>query len=194
MAAGPTGKYVSRLLVAWAVLVVLVGAALTSFHQPFRTPNEKLLVLMTDPGRGEWRALHVLSGGCVCSRRVMLHLLERRKMDHVVEQVLMVDDQVPYLPDVETLLGKLQDAGFPVRHIAADRIPDETGFSGVPLLVFASPEGRTAYVGGYGPAGDQDAVIYENVSAGKPQKSLHVIGCAVGSRIRRAADPLHLKY
>ena len=194
MTAGPTGKHVPRLLFAWAVLVVLVGAALTSFHQPFRTPDEKLLVLMADPGHGEWKAMHVLSGGCVCSRRVMLHLLARKKMDHVVEQVLMVDDQVPYLPDAETLLGKLRDAGFPVRHIAADRIPDEAGFSGVPLLVFASPEGKAAYVGGYGPAGDQDAAIYANISAGRPQKPLHVIGCAVGSRIRRAVDPLHLKY
>jgi hypothetical protein len=188
------GKHVSRLLAAWAVAVILVGGVLTSYHQPFRTPDEKLLLLMTDPGHGEWKALHLLSGGCGCSRRVMLHLLARQKMDHVEEQVLMVDDQESYLPDVETLLGKLQKAGFSVSHIAADHIPDEAGFSGVPLLVFASPEGKPAYIGGYGTAGDQDTAIYANLRAGRAQKSLNVIGCAVGSRVRRAADPLHLKY
>ena len=65
------------LLAVWAGSVVLVGGALTSFHQPFRTPGAGVLALAGDARGHDWRAIHFLSGSCQCSQRVMQHLLAR---------------------------------------------------------------------------------------------------------------------
>jgi hypothetical protein len=182
------------MFAAWAVAVVFIGGVLTSYHQPFRTPDERILSLVKDPGRGRWRALHVLSGSCGCSQKVMAHLLKRHPFDGLVEQVLVIDGGEAYLPGSDVLLAKLAQQGFAVSHLAANDISQDVGLRGVPLLIFASPENKIFYMAGYGSFGDQDTKILQQIRAGQRPKGLPVVGCAVGRQVRSKADPFRLKY
>jgi len=184
----------SWLFAIWALTVILIGSVLTSYHQPFQTPDDSILALVAKPLHPQWRALHVLSASCGCSQRVMQHLLQRRLFDGVAEEILIVDGDAPDLPGSSTLLASLERAGFSITHIAAKDLPQNTGLHGVPLLVFASPTNHIAYIGGYGSTQDRDAAILEQIRSGQTAKPLAVLGCAIGKGIRRQADPLHLKY
>jgi len=179
---------------SWAVTAVLIGGVLMSYHQPFLSPDERVLKLARDPGHGQWRALHLLSGSCGCSQRVMLHLLGRHPLEGLLEQVLLVDGPGDDLPGSKALAVKLQEEGFEVTHLAVKDIPEGIGLRGVPLLVIASPENKIAYLGGYGSAEEKDQEIYRQVLSGAQPKGLPIIGCAIGARLHRSADPFHLKY
>ncbi len=178
----------------WACAAVLAGSVLMSFHQPFRTPGEGIMSLGHAPDGGSWRMLHVVSGSCGCSQKVMDHLLQRGPVAGVQEEVLVVDGGEPYLTGSAARLEKLAKAGFVVSHVKASAIPADAGLKGVPLLAVASPGRGAVYVGGYGSGGDQDGTILRELMAGRKASPLAAIGCAVGLRIRRAADPLRLKY
>ncbi len=182
------------ILAMWAASVVLMGAVLTSFHQPFSGPAGEILALTPSPGGGQWRMLHVLSASCGCSQRVMRHLLTRRPFPDVTEQVLLVDGEGADPQASSELIVRLGEQGFGVTRIAAKNIPAGTGLRGVPLLVVASPEDKIAYLGGYGSRGDEDGAVLRKVRAGAKVEALPVLGCAVGSRIQRQADPFGLKY
>ena len=186
----------SFFLGLWAVLAVLAGSVLMSYHAPFREPSAKILALAggTPAGKPQWRAIHILSGSCGCSQRVMRHLLERRPFPAIHEEVLLVDGPESYLPGSKTLAAKLGDDGFKVRRIPLANIPEESGLRGVPLLVFASPQDEVVYLGGYGSAGDKDGAILDQIRLHRVPKSLPILGCAIGSRLRRRADPFHWKY
>ncbi len=173
---------------------MLLGAILTSYHQPMRSPGQKVLQLAGLSSQKRWRAIHLLSGSCGCSQRVMLHLLERPLFNDVEEHLLVIDDDTPYLPESNSLLQRLQQYGFTVRHIAANEIPDDVELRGVPLLLFVSPEGNIRYSGGYGSHYDQDVSLFEQVRSGQSPRPLSLLGCAVGNRLKRKADPFHLKY
>jgi hypothetical protein len=182
------------LLAVWAGSVVLVGGALTSFHQPFAVPGNGVMALAGHPSGHGWRAIHFLSGSCPCSQRVMLHLLARPRWGDVAEEIVMIDGSLPYLADSPTLLARLAAGHFLIRHMAEQDVPLDSGLRGVPLLLFVSPQNQIAYMGGYGAAGDQDETIFHQLRAGRKPTALPMIGCAVGSRLQRRLDPLHLKY
>jgi hypothetical protein len=181
-------------LTLWAVVVLVVGGVLTSYHQPFLLPDEKILSLARPSAHNQWQAIHIVSGGCVCSQRVMQHLLGRHPVNDVAEQILVVDGPEPYLPDTDRLFERLQSAGFPLIHLPAKDIPESYGLRGVPLLVIASPQRSIAYLGGYGPRGDQDIQILQLIRSGHLPKSLPILGCAIGQRVRHQVDPFGLKY
>lgn len=75
-----------------------------------------------------------------------------------------------------------------------------TGLQATPVLVLIDPQGRVAYSGGYanGRPGSgvaiDDLAIWNKAVANETQKSKPVFGCANGQHLRRALDPLHLKY
>lgn len=187
-------RFARCLLAVWAASVVLIGGALMSFHQAFATPSAGVLALADDTGGHGWRAVHFLSGSCQCSQRVMRHLLARQELAGVSEQIVMIDGSLPYLEDSQALLARLTAAHFLVKHIAEQNVPLDSGLRGVPLLLVVSPQNQIAYMGGYGAAGDQDETIFHQLRAGLKPVALPMIGCAVGSRLQRRLDPLHLKY
>jgi hypothetical protein len=53
-----TAKYV--LVAAWVATAVLSGTVLTSFHQPMREPEAKILTLARGEANNRWRMVHVL--------------------------------------------------------------------------------------------------------------------------------------
>jgi hypothetical protein len=182
------------MMAAWGSAVILIGGVLTSYHQPFQTPAEGILALAPHTNRHGWRAIHILSGSCACSQRVMRHILARSPFDEMEEEILMIDGQEYYRPESSGLLESLDRKGFPVTHVSAKDISPDIGLRGVPLLIFAAPNGKIVYMGGYGTAGDQDSAILRQVRSGRATRPLAVLGCAIGSRTRRDADPFRLKY
>ncbi len=182
------------LLGVWAATVVVIGGVLMSYHQPFLTPDARILSLGAPSQRGRWRALHILSGSCGCSRRVMEHLLKRRSMPGLAEEILVIEGTESSLQGTGALLDKLESAGFTISHLGANEIPESTGLHGVPVLIYATPENKLAYLGGYGKAGDEDVRLYQEVRRGQPPSALPVLGCAIGSRVRGKADPVGWKY
>ena len=187
-------KKTSWLFAIWALAVVFIGGVLMSYHQPFQTPSSRILALGGQSGAHRWTALHLLSSGCGCSQRVMLHLLQRRPFDGIAEQVVLIDGDEPSLPETTTLLARLTQEGFSVVHKAAKDIPQNIGLHGVPLLVFASSEDKILYMGGYGVHSDQDSNILQQIRSGNSPKPIAVLGCAIGARLQREVDPFHLKY
>ena len=115
-------------------------------------------------------------------------------MNGLVEQVVLVDGAEPYLPESAGLIAQLQQADFSVRHIAAGDLPREYGIRGVPLLLVTSPARQMAYLGGYGPGGDQDVGVVSRLESGARPGTLPILGCAVGRRVRAQADPFGWKY
>jgi len=178
----------------WSVLAVVLGSVLMSYHQPFVQPSDGVLSL-AGPGDGiHWRAVHLLSGSCGCSQVVMKHLLKRGPLSEVAEQVIVVDGAEAYLPGGAELIRALKTRGFAVSHLSTRDVPAQAGLRGVPLLVYARPDGRPAYVGGYGMSADGDQAIYRQVRAGGKPRPLPVLGCAVGAVLRHTVDPFGLKY
>jgi hypothetical protein len=124
----------------------------------------------------------------------MRHLSGRTKLDGFSEEIVLLDDQRPYLEGVNELLGQIAARGIHVKRMAAQDIPANAGLRGVPLLIVASPEGRVVYAGGYGNHSDQDVAIMQKSRAGETVAALPLLGCVVGKRFRQKADPFYLKY
>lgn len=178
----------------WLVATVLAGGVLNSFHQPFQPPDRAIVALAPPPAHAGWRAIHVLSGSCSCSQRVMQHLLARPPLDHAEEQIVVIDGDEPYLEGSRALLQHLADRGTAVLHRSSAAIPQAIGLRGVPLLILVAPDQHVAYLGGYGSRDEDDITLLQQVRLAGHAAALPVLGCAVGTRLRRTADPLHLKY
>lgn len=178
----------------WAMAATLAGGALMSYHQPFRLPSRSILSLIKRSDNSQWEAMHVLSGSCGCSQRLMRRLSEHLPADGFEEQILVVDGETPDFPETAALLARLGLKGYRVTHIAEADIPTDVGLHGVPMLIVASPRQKVMYLGGYGTDGDQDRNILRQARAGEMPPALPVIGCVVGTALRRKADPLRLKY
>jgi hypothetical protein len=178
----------------WFAAVIVLGGILTSYHQPFQSPDKNVLELAGPPIASGWRAIHILSAGCGCSLRVMQHLLARPPLDGATEQIVLIDGNGPSLAGSEELLKRLKAKGFRITHRLAKDIPPALGLRGVPLLVVATPENKLVYSGGYGSHEDQDVQVFRQVRTGLSTASIPVLGCAIGSQLRRSADPFRFKY
>ncbi len=177
----------NALIVAWALVSIFAGAVLASLHQPFRIP-ETVVAKLAGGAPASWRAIHILAADCGCSQRVARHLIERGALDGVYEKVLVVRSGSQTF-DLVALRGR----GF---HVTEVRDTEATayGITGVPLLAYVSPNGSSAYTGGYGSGGYQDVVIWKQVRSGLSPRALPVLGCAVGRQLQRQIDPLSWKY
>ena len=195
----------SWFLGLWIAASLFTGSMLLSFHLPFRTPASGVLNLSPAIHPGRPRILHILSGSCGCSQKIMLRLARRDALPGIDEQVLVVDTfgdtvsrdnstHAEYLPGTLALLHTLQTRGFSVLHIDADHLPPGAGIPGVPLLVATSAQGDLTYLGGYGPGGDQDMRLFLTGLTTVRVKGEPVFGCAVGARLQKKTDPFHLKY
>lgn len=181
------------LLALWVIAVLFAGAVLTSQHQPFRISDKVPTALFRPSATGKWRVVHVLSGSCGCSQRVMQHLAQRHQWHDFEEEVTVIDDGTPYLPESPQLLLAVQRDGFPVRHLRLEDLPRDARLYGVPMLVVASPSGQIAYAGGYGTP-ENDVNLLRSAHAGRRTAALPLLGCAVGRALQRKADPFQVKY
>ena len=181
------------LIALWFVAVIVAGAVLTSQHQPIQVSPEVLPTLFGPATPGYWRVIHVLSGSCGCSQRIMAHLARRHRLPDFAEEVVLIDDGTPYLPETNPLLHRLEADQFHVRHLRPEDLPRGTSLYGVPLLLVASPSGQMRYAGGYGPSGSDEELL-SNLRSGQRRAPFPVLGCVVGRALQRKADPFQLKY
>lgn len=189
----------------WIAASLMTGSILMSLHVPFRGPGSDILKLAPVLHPGRPRMLHVLSGSCGCSQKIMRHLGNRQPWSGVDEQILVIDtsraasgntdtDHSEYLPGSLALLHTLASQGYAVDHLSADHLPPDTGLHGLPLLVFASAQGDILYLGGYGSANDQDDRLLRTGSPSTRMKAEPLFGCAVGASLQKRIDPFRLKY
>lgn len=162
-------------------------------HTPFRANPDGLAYLAREfaPANGRWQAIHLLSISCSCSRGVAEHLIARRPMADVQEQIVLAGTDAQ-------LAHRLSAAGFLVRNVDPEVIAQRYHVAGAPWLVFVSPQGEIQYQGGYTPAHArsdyQDQHVWASLASGHRVQSLPVLGCALGKRLQHTLDPLGLKY
>jgi hypothetical protein len=145
------------LLGAWAAAAILVGSVLVSFHQPYLLPDHKISSLATR--KTGWRALHLLSAECPCSRKVSQHLALHGPLKNLTEEVIFIGATDPFGNKAH-----LEAEAFLVKTLLTEDL-DSFGVKGVPLLIFLSPTGDIAYMGGYGAATGRERTDALHLSA-----------------------------
>jgi hypothetical protein len=187
------GRIGGITLAAWFAVMVALGAGLLARHVvalPAPPRDQRLAASMgglrRPDERGKWLAVHVLYADCVCSQRIVDHLLGTERPRDWSEIVLWVGAQ-PASPALEKR--------FDIRRVGSAELA-RYGIEGAPLLVVVDPAGGVRYAGGYterkqGPVID-DLRIFESARRLDPLVSLPVFGCAVSDRLKRqlAALPI----
>jgi hypothetical protein len=163
-------------------------------HLPFALDTQRLgrLADIDHFPEHSWRAIHILAAGCRCSRGVAEHLAARGKISGLYESALLVGAD-------RGISELIRRSALPLHLITSTEAADRYHVQGAPWLVVIAPDGSVRYAGGYARdrnarSGYLDIVIWKAVSEGKTFDSLPAFGCAVGQRVRRAIDPLGLKY
>jgi hypothetical protein len=183
------------LTTAWAVALVVPISSMMAGHLLTLPSPDKAAVAPRLEGRAAsaegWRAFHVLSPACKCSRQVLAHLLERGAHAGVTETLLFVGEETQGL-------AQARAAGFRTEALSAQELFDRYKIQTVPLLVVMNPEGSILYSGGYTErkqgADIQDVALLEGAMAGLPAQELPLFGCAVSRELQKQIDPFGLKY
>ncbi len=182
------------IFVLTLTLSAVIGAALGLLHVPFRAEISTVshFVDATTPAIQFWKAVHLLSTNCPCSRKVSAHLLQRGPLPGLQEYVVLAGSDA-------ALAQHLTQAGFHVQTRSVDEIANKFHVPGAPWFILVSPAQKIFYAGGYSVhqgAGKEyeDQQIWQSAISGLPSKTLPVYGCALGRRLQRKIDPLQLKY
>lgn len=193
-----TGTPASRLR-RWAGPVVFgVWFAATSLFGAWTVAQHLIALPLARPddtaAGDQPQAWHVLGSDCGCSASVAEELARRGPQRGWREQVWLVGDE-------PAIAAQLQQAGFTVKRIAAEKLATEHRIQGAPWLVLFHTDGRTAYSGGYsrqrpGVAGatSELAGLMAAVAAGRATETLPAFGCATSESLRRRLDPLNLRF
>ena len=135
------------------------------------------------------QVVHVISGSCSCTDRLLTHL-QARGAAHGREETIV------YVGEVEPRLQTLRARGYTVRTMARTELRRGLALDGAPVLVVAD-NAELAYVGGYFqyPAAVRplDERLIAEVAAGHAPRALPVFGCAVDAQLARQRDPLGLR-
>ncbi|MFT3713851.1 MAG: hypothetical protein QM817_39835 [Archangium sp.] len=137
-----------------------------------------------------WSMVHALSTKCGCSKRVLQHLVQRRAMTDVREEVALIDAT----PEWQT---QLEDAGFSVVSLEAEQLRERFGVDAAPVLIIRSPDGALSYSGAYSQkrgAPPLDVELLNRARAGETPEAMPLFGCAVSRELQSRTDPFDLKY
>lgn len=180
-------------LIVWGAGLSVLCARLMARHWvPLPRPD------VSDPawvGRGSasaaatepaWLAVHVVSEGCPCSRRLLDHLRSRGPVAGVRERVVRVRDgefsPSPALP------------GFEEESIDADELAGRYGVDAVPMMLVFDPDGVPVYAGGHTPrkqsADFRDRWILTELTNSRPAGPLPVFGCPLPTGLTSTERPL----
>lgn len=183
------------LLAIWGASSLVLCSFLLSRHllplpHPAAGNRQLRAALRSDTDGGRWAAVHILSTGCGCSRRVIESLLGRGPLFGVRERVVLVG------AGSDGAEATLRARGFVTEALTPPALGLRYGVEAVPLLLVGDPAGDVRYVGGYtarksGPV-LRDVEIVSALRAGRGVSALPTFGCAVAERLRAALDPLRL--
>ena len=135
---------------------------------------------------GAWLAVHVVSEGCPCSRRLLDHLRSRGPVAGVRERVVRVRDgefsPSPALP------------GFEEESIDAAELAARYGVDAVPMMLVFDPDGVPMYAGGHTPrkqsADFRDQWILTELTNSRAADPLPVFGCPLPTGLTSTERPL----
>jgi len=187
------------LFVVWLAAFIVVGAYLLAPHlltlpvPDLGDPVVQRSVAQRLPAqRGRWLVLHVLDQDCVCSLRVLDHLLASPRPAEVAERVVLIAAQ----PDAARVAA-IRARGFDLDLVTPAQLGARYHVEAAPLLVVVDPADAIRYLGGYTPrkqASDvRDALIIATTRRGERVAPLPTFGCAVGAALRTAIDPLSIR-
>ncbi len=175
---------------AWFAATSLLGAWTVAQHL-LPLPAARPADVPSDDRPQAW---YVLGSDCGCSASVADELTQRGPQRGWREQVWLVGDE-------PAMAAQLQQAGFTVERIAAEKLATTHRIQGAPWLVLFAADGRTAYSGGYsrgrpGVAGNSSelADLMNAVVAGRSAETLPAYGCATSQALRSRLDPLNLRF
>ncbi len=194
----------------WLVTFVVVGAYLLAPHlltlpAPQATDaglQRRVAAERRPSDSGRWLVLHVLDQDCVCSLRILDHLLARTRARpasvpagraaDMIERVVWIAST----PD-PARIAAIHAAGFDLDAVTPEQLGARYHLEAAPLLVVVDPSDRVHYVGGYTPrkqADDvRDVAIIDVIRRGGHVTPLPTFGCAVGQALRTTIDPLGLR-
>ena len=190
-------------LMLWAAVCVVVGTYLLASHLltlPAPAPTDPVLHRGIAARRGahqldRWLVLHVVFDECVCSQRVLEHLLaDVRRPPGVAERVILVTD---HRAERGAWIAAIPSRGFELDVVTPEQLIADYHIEAAPLLVIVDPHDTVRYVGGYTPrkqADDvRDVAMIEALRRGDHVEPLPTFGCAVGRALKEKIDPLGIR-
>jgi hypothetical protein len=193
-------RHVARgLFVVWIAGFVVVGAYLLAPHLlTLPVPDtadpgfQRSMVQRLPAQHGRWLVLHVLDEDCLCSQRVLDHLLASPRPAETAERIVLISRH-----EDAARVAAIRAHGFDLDVVTPDQLVARYRVEAAPLLVIVSPADGVRYVGGYTPrkqaADIRDVQILAAVRAGERVVPLPTFGCAVGARLSQTVDPLGLR-
>lgn len=184
------------LIGGWLALSLLGIASLGVSHtapMPQPTPEERLTHALL-----EMRArpaqpflVHVIYAHCSCTERLFKHLMERRALAGLDEEILFVGEDA-------AKKARARSAGFRFATVTPDELDKRFGLQAAPVLFAFTRDGKLAYAGGYfdkpSAVWALDERIISEVERGEAAEPLPVYGCAVSPELQKSVDPLGIVY
>lgn len=189
-------------LLLWAAVCVVVGTYLLASHLltlPAPAPADPVLHRAIATRRGphqldRWLVLHVVFDQCVCSQRVLDHLLADKRPPGVAERIVLVTD---HRAERAAWIAAIPAHGFELDVVTPEQLAADYHIEAAPLLVIVDPHDTVRYVGGYTPrkqASDvRDLAVIAAVQRGETVEPLPTFGCAIGRALNSRLDPLGLR-
>jgi len=143
-------------LLLWAAACVVVGTYLLASHLltlPAPAPTDPVLHREIATHRGthqldRWLVLHVVYDECVCSQRVLDHLLADSRPPGISERVVLVTD---HRERRAAWIAAIPTHGFELDVVTPQQLVADYHIQAAPLLVIVDPHDTVRYVGGYTP-------------------------------------------
>ena len=186
---------VTALLTLWFAAMSFVCSTLMIGHwvqlptpkvgsrQPFATDSDTSVSL-------KWRALHFLSSECVCSQRILKHLLQREPLSDIEEKIIIVGG-------LDATRELVAGSRFAIDWTSPEELKSKYGVEAAPLLVVLDSDETIRYSGAYTARKQaypiQDVLLIKRALAGESIQSLPLFGCGVSGEMQSLTDPLGLK-
>ena len=187
-------------LALWVVACLVGGAYLLAAHiLTLPAPDitdlglQRSAAAQRSPSQhGRWFVVHILDQDCVCSLRVLDHLLADPRPADVAERIVLIADAVSPERSAAIIAH-----GFDLDIVTPEELGKRYHVEAAPLLVVIDPGDKLRYVGGYTPrkqAEDvRDVAVVEALRRGRSVEPLPTFGCAVGRSLRDKVDPIGLR-
>lgn len=181
----------SQLIVfIWFSLLSVPMAYMMGIHtvpmKETRSPN-----LVKHSGQG-LMVYHFLGADCGCSENVMKSFLMRTPSRQYREKIFVLGSN-------EAWVSELKKMGYQVESESMDYYEKKFDIAAVPQLV-AVKNGKILYSGGYSakrnPSSEdvEDKKILGDLIKANERNTYPVFGCVNGTKNRKKADPISVKY
>ena len=189
-------------ILVWAAACVVVGTYLLASHlltMPAPAPTDPVLHRGVAARRGahqidRWLVLHVVFDECVCSQRVLDHLLAVARPPGIAERVVLVTDNRSARA---AWITAIPARGFELDVVTPEQLVADYHIEAAPLMVIVDPHDTVRYVGGYTTrkqASDvRDLAVIAAVQRGETVEPLPTFGCAIGRALNSRLDPLGIR-